>query len=124
MIKNTITRLNALIEEVPQKIKSLPYTKMKESIAEGKWQRIEILGHLCDSAINNISRVIRAQFEEQPFKIISYKQNYWVELNNYRNRKAGYVAELWIVLNKQFVEIISIIPEEKLRIDLPIWNII
>jgi hypothetical protein len=117
MIKNTITRLNSLIKEVPQKIKSLPYTKMKESIAKGKWQRIEILGHLCDSAINNISRVIRVQFEEQPFKIISYKQSYWVELNNYRNQKAGDVAALWVVLNKQFVEIISTIPEVKLRID-------
>ena len=114
MIKNTITRLNALIKEFPQKIKSLPYSKMKEPIEEGKWQRIEILGHLCDSAVNNISRVIRAQFEEKPLKVITYNQKYWVDFNNYRSQPVKDVVTLWTVLNKQFLNIISIIPEEKL----------
>jgi DinB superfamily len=116
MIKNTVALLNDLINEVPQRIKNTPEPKMKEPILEEKWERIEILGHLCDSAFNNISRVIRAQFEEQPFRVIPYEQNYWVKLNDYKNQSTEDVVTLWTVLNRQFIKIISSIPEEKLAL--------
>lgn len=114
MIQNTITRLNTLIEEVPAKILSLPAPDVNNKPSPLKWSKKEILGHLCDSALNNIPRAVRAQFEPKPFKIISYAQDDWVRLNGYQSQSIENVAGLWLSLNKQFVKVISLIPKDAL----------
>jgi hypothetical protein len=68
----------------------------------------------CDSAINNINRFIRIQYEEQPFVIQSYNQDQWVNLQNYQERPLDEILNLFIALNKQIINIISNIPKERL----------
>src|ERR1700753_2074239 len=61
------------------------YTKRLEALTEEtyawkphphKWSKKEILGHLVDSAQNNIRRFIVAQYEDTP--VIGYDQDAWV----------------------------------------------
>jgi hypothetical protein len=118
MIQNTIKRINTLIKEVPAKILSLPASDVNAKPSPAKWSKKEILGHLCDSALNNIPRVVKAQFEPKPFKIISYAQDDWVRLSNYQSQSIESVAALWTSLNKHFVSIVTSIPEEKLSYEV------
>jgi hypothetical protein len=114
MLQNTITRLNTLIEDVPSLIGNLPASNLSMKPLPSKWSKKEILGHLCDSALNNIPRVVKAQFEPQPFKVIGYAQDDWVRLSDYQSQSIDNVVKLWITLNRQFVKIVSLIPIEKL----------
>lgn len=119
---NIINRTNQLIREVPPKILAIPENELSFKHSPDKWSKKEILGHLCDSAFNNHSRFVRAQFEQQPFKVSPYAQDDWVKLNNYQNMRAEEVCNLWVTLNKQIIEVIAILPEEKLGIECDLGN--
>ncbi|MBI0581209.1 DinB family protein [Neobacillus cucumis] len=89
-------------------------TEISNRALPNKWSKKEILGHLCDSAINNINRFIKIQYEEQPFVIQSYNQNQWVILQNYQERPLDEILNLFLALNKQIINTISNIPKERL----------
>ena len=78
-----------------------------------KWSKKEILGHLCDSAMNNMRRFVVSQYEENN-KII-YRQDEWVALQNYQHADYTDIVELWRLLNEQIVRIIEKMPIEKLQ---------
>ncbi|HYJ62352.1 MAG TPA: DinB family protein [Parafilimonas sp.] len=77
-----------------------------------KWSKKEILGHLCDSAMNNIRRFVVSQYEENN-KII-YQQDNWVASQDYQSENFQNIILLWKLLNEQVIKIINKIPEEKL----------
>jgi hypothetical protein len=71
----------------------------------GKWSKREILGHLADSAQNNIRRFIVAQYEEIP--VIQYSQDHWVSLTGYRDYPVRDLIALWALLNKHIVILLT-----------------
>ena len=78
-----------------------------------KWSKKELLGHLVDSAVNNIRRLVVGQYE-QGGKII-YHQDEWVNYQNYQEAAIAEVIMLWKLLNYQISRVIENIPEEKLQ---------
>ncbi|MBT2559890.1 DinB family protein [Pedobacter sp. ISL-68] len=78
-----------------------------------KWSKKELLGHLVDSAVNNIRRLVVGQYE-QGVKII-YHQDEWVSYQNYQEAAIAEVIMLWKLLNYQISRVIENIPEEKLQ---------
>lgn len=122
VLNNSINRLNYLISEVPEKFKQFSEKELSTKPAPGKWSKKEILGHLCDSAINNLSRFIRAQFEEEPFRVVPYAQDDWVRLNHYNEMKIEDVLNYWVAINKQIVKVVSNIPEDKLGVMCVLGN--
>lgn len=122
VLNNTINRISYLLNEVPGKVKSIDSEKLSGKPAPDKWSRKEILGHLCDSAINNLSRFIRAQFEPEPFELVPYAQNEWVELNHYQEMDIEAVLSYWVTLNRQIVHVVSKIPEDKLAVICDLGN--
>lgn len=122
VINNSINRLNYLVKEIPLKIKEIAGAELTKRPAQGKWSKQEIIGHLCDSAINNLSRFIRAQFENEPFKVVPYEQDEWVSLNHYNEMKTDDVLTYWAAINKQIVQIILNIPEGKLAVKCELGN--
>lgn len=116
LMNNIINRMNQLISEIPEKVLAIPEDTLTVKPAENKWSKKEIIGHLCDSAFNNHSRFIRAQFQPEPFKIVRYEQDEWVKLNNYQNIPAKEILDLWVRLNRQIVNIITAMPSDKLAV--------
>jgi hypothetical protein len=57
---------------------------------------------------------VRAQYEAQPYIVLKYAQNQWVELMDYQNLPVDHILNLWVILNKQAAEVIEKIPEDKL----------
>ncbi len=69
----------------------------------GKWSKKEIVGHLIDSAQNNIQRFVRGQYEDTPK--ISYAQDDWVRLQDYQRYPKADLIQFWRMINKHLCRI-------------------
>jgi hypothetical protein len=66
---------------------------------EGKWSAKQLIGHLIDSAVNNLPRIVRMQIETGP-NLSGYEQMEWVSLQHYSEREWSQVLALWFALNE------------------------
>jgi len=108
-------QLEIYIETFPIKLKQFSSEELLKRSAPGKWSKQEILGHLVDSAINNLKRFTEIQFLPQPYTIISYQQKELVIVNNYQDLPLQHLLDLWQSLNRQIVFVVKVIPEDKLN---------
>lgn len=88
-----------------------------------KWSKSEILGHLIDSAINNIKRFTESQFSEKPYLVIAYNQDELVKVNKYQERKFEDLLKLWCQLNKQIAFIFKDVSEEQLKTKINLYDL-
>lgn len=119
---NILNRLDQLIREIPEKIMNLQDEVINKKPAEDKWSKKEILGHLCDSAVNNLCRFVMAQMEPPPYTLTGYDQDKWVLVNFYGEMKTEEIVNYWVTLNRQIVRIAVNIPEDKLAVDCILGN--
>ena len=103
-LETAITKYYALLKETNDE-------NFSNKPALNKWSKQEELGHLIDSAQNNIQRFIRVQYEENVH--IRYHPDNWVIMNNYQNIEKNDVVELWYLLNKQIIAILEKMPSDK-----------
>jgi hypothetical protein len=113
-MKAILERLNYWITEVPSRIQTLSDLDLSVRPQPDKWSKKEILGHLCDSTLTNLQRFVRAQYEAQPYTVLKYAQNQWVELMDYQNSPVDHILNLWVILNKQTIGVIAKISEDSL----------
>jgi len=66
---------------------------------EGKWSAKQVIGHLTDSAVNNLGRIVRLQIEAGQ-SLPGYQQMEWVDLEHYAEREWSQVLALWFALNE------------------------
>jgi len=100
----TADQLELAINEYLPKLKLLVDEKTAFKSMPGKWSKKEILGHLVDSAQNNLRRFIVGQYEENP-KIV-YMQDDWVRINNYQQSKLKDLVQLWYLTNLQLITVL------------------
>jgi hypothetical protein len=105
--------LSSIINDQQKKFSKSDDEVFARKPSPGQWSKKEILGHLIDSALNNIQRFIRVQYEEKPS--ISYDQDQWVALNGYQQSSLHSLMELWVLLNERIIVILRGIPEEILK---------
>jgi len=111
--KNNIDRLSNIIERQSILLSNASEEEYALKPTPDKWSKKEILGHLIDSAQNNIQRFIRGQYEKD--SSIIYDQDRWVELNRYRDATLAELVNLWKLLNDRIVRIIDAMPEGDLK---------
>jgi len=80
---------------------------------EGKWSAKEVIGHLTDSAVNNLGRMVRMQGAE-PQVLGGYDQVAWVQVQHYREREWAGVLGLWFALNEHVVWTIRHVEKRRL----------
>jgi hypothetical protein len=105
-----LTKLRALIDEVPSRLNKLPSSQVDLKPSSTKWSRKEELGHLLDSAANNHQRIVRAQLEDKP-KMPGYDGNAWVKLHRYQQRSWPEMIDLWRALNRQLLVAAEAVPD-------------
>ena len=113
-LQTALSQLEKHIQEVPQHVNQFSPEVLLHKPTPGKWSKQEILGHLIDSAINNLKRFTDIQCFSQPYTVIRYQQDDLVIINRYQQLPLEHMLQLWSVLNKQIVNIISTIPADKL----------
>jgi len=104
------TALNGVIDKYVSALQFVPESEYILKTSPARWSRKEILGHLVDSAQNNIRRFIVAQYDERS-KIV-YDQDKWVGLANYQNYPLPDLISLWYLLNKHICHILQLMPDE------------
>ena len=109
-MKKITEQLQEIISEYSEKLGQISETDFSIKPLPEKWSRKEELGHLIDSAHNNLRRFMVAQYETNP-KIV-YEQNRWVHMAGYQNQSSEELVVLWKGLNLQVVEVLKSMPEK------------
>jgi hypothetical protein len=112
-ITDSLARLLDHIKYVPEKLMRFSEAELTEKDT-GKWSRKEILGHLIDSAINNLKRFTDAQFTDEPYSVQSYNQNQLVVVNRYQYLPVEHLLALWSSLNTQILFVAEAMPTDEL----------
>jgi hypothetical protein len=78
----------------------------------------QILGHLIDSASNNIHRYVHLQYGNNPLEFPNYasegNNDRWIAIQNYQSEEWDKMITLWIYLNYHLVHVVKHINPEKL----------
>ena len=110
-MENIAKELTEIVNETTLRFKNIPPEKWDQSYAPGKWSRKQVLGHLIDSASNNHQRFVRTQLDDN--LMITYTQDNWVAVQDYKNAAADNLINLWISYNKHLAYVVSKISKEK-----------
>ena len=99
------------IETASTRLLAIPEEQSVAPRAEGKWSRKQIIGHLIDSAANNHSRFVRAQFTDELI-FPGYEQNNWVDSQRYQERDWHELVQLWKLYNRHILHIMKVMPDD------------
>lgn len=111
-MKEIIRHLEEIIANYYPLLQQLNEEQMNSRYAPGKWSKKEEMGHLIDSAQNNIRRFIEAQYQTEPPTIV-YNQDEWVKLSDYANYNSTDIVRLWKLLNDHILIILRKMPVDK-----------
>ncbi len=110
-MEHVVNELNAIVEEFTAKFNQFSEAELADKPLPDKWSKKEVIGHLIDSAQNNLRRFIVSQYESVPQKIV-YDQDYWVAANKYQHMTGADVIQLWRLVNSQIVNVLVAMPKE------------
>ena len=80
---------------------------------EAKWSAKQVIGHLTDSAVNNLGRFVKLQIEPGG-SLPGYAQMEWVSLQHYGEREWAEVLGLWFALNEHVAWMVAHMERAKL----------
>lgn len=110
-MKPTIDELRQLITDYAAKFRAIPEPEFSLKPLPHKWSKKEVVGHLIDSAHNNLRRFICGQYEPFPPHIV-YHQDFWVYANAYGHAPQEDVITLWKLINHQLCTVLETMPAE------------
>lgn len=108
-MEDTIRELNTIIRDYSLKISAISEQAFSAKPFQNKWSKKEVLGHLIDSAQNNLRRFVCGQYEASPPKIV-YKQDHWVNANAYQNMDAKEIIAMWMLINNRIAAVLQQMP--------------
>jgi len=101
--------LRSLVDLV---LRVAPNVAWQEPYGPGKWRRVEVLGHLIDSASNNHQRFVRALIQSR-LDFPSYQQEESVSVQAYESFGATGLIELWAGYNHLIAHVMERIGPDK-----------
>ncbi|MDP5170354.1 MAG: DinB family protein [Bacteroidia bacterium] len=106
-MNETINQLEGLLASGFEYVSQATELELSQKPSPEKWSKKEIMGHLLDSALNNLQRFTEIQVEEKPYKIRKYRQDEWVEANQYQASKIEEIVICWLALNRRIVTVMK-----------------
>jgi hypothetical protein len=78
----------------------------------------QIVGHMIDSASNNIHRIVHLHYQKSPLRFPNYATNgnndRWIAIQNYQDEDWNNMVNLWKYCNWHIVHIIKNVDSSKL----------
>lgn len=108
-MQNSISQLENIISKYSSLLQKIDEATVSYKPLPNKWSKKEQIGHMIDSAQNNIRRFIVAQYEDKP--TIKYAQDHWVMAAGYQNYPLPDMVKLWTLTNKHIVRILRNVPD-------------
>jgi hypothetical protein len=114
-----VTReIATLIEEWESKLSELSNEVITERRNSQNRNIKQILGHLIDSASNNIHRYVHLQYRESPLEFPNYasegNNDRWIAIQSYQTEEWVKMIRLWIYINYHLIHVIRHINPDKL----------
>ncbi|MGD0583306.1 MAG: DinB family protein [Bacteroidales bacterium] len=99
------------LNELPDEVISVRRNSQNRTIKQ-------ILGHLIDSASNNVHRIIHLQYQPGPFEFPNYatfgNNDRWIAIQNYQDEEWKSMIQLWKYLNFHLCHVIENVNDEHL----------
>jgi hypothetical protein len=112
------SEIAALIDEWESKLSGLSTEVITERKNSQNRTIKQILGHLIDSASNNIHRYVHLQYRESPLEFPNYasegNNDRWIAIQQYQTEEWEKMIRLWIYINYHLIHVIRQINPEKL----------
>ena len=102
------------VERASERFRFLTEKTVSAKDSPERWNRKEILGHLIDSAMNNLQRIVRAQFTPE-LRFPGYAQVEWVAVQQYASEEWSELLDLWISINRHLARVIDQVPVSALQ---------
>ena len=115
---SSMAKLESLLNEISELFMNYSEEELLAPRAPGKWSRQQILGHLVDSALNNLRRFCEIQFLPQPYMVQAYRQNELVDVNQYQDLPLEHLLQLWLSVNRQIIYVVEAMPVEKFQLQV------
>ena len=113
-----LERLEHWLKVGPERISRQNLADLAFKPAPGKWSKKEILGHLIDSAINNLQRFSQAVFADRTYKLFPYPQDDLVRIKDYQNQPLSELLGAWSSLNYQILQFCKKLDSTQLEIPI------
>ncbi len=107
-----IHRLSQHIQDVPRHFLSITEKELLSKSQPDKWSKMEILGHLIDSARYNLMRFTEISFLPKPLRIQPYHQDELVSIQQYQQASPDNLILYWQMLNQQIYVLLKSYPPE------------
>jgi hypothetical protein len=113
------SELSSLVRAWEPKLQSLDHDTVSNRRNNQNRTIRQILGHMCDSATNNIHRVVHLQYQESPLVYPNYasmgNNDRWIAIQHYQEETWKLLLQLWKYLNLHYVYIIQYVDTTKLK---------
>ena len=111
--------LSAHLLEWEPKLASLPEdTITNRKNAQHRSIR-QIVGHMVDSATNNLHRIIHMHYQKSPVNYPDYanlgNNDRWIAIQNFQEEDWSELIKLWSALNRHMIHMIGQVDESKLE---------
>lgn len=110
------------------RLATVPEARAGEHYPGGTWTRIQVVGHLIDSALNNHQRFVRAGLQGS-YDGPLYDQEAWVDIHGYDAMAWREVLDHWQHQNALLARVVDRLPESHLGAPcvvggaLPAWTL-
>lgn len=111
-MKNSGRELHSIVQMYLPQLNALTKEAFLAKPLPNKWSKSEVLGHLIDSAQNNLRRFICAQYESEPPQIL-YNQDFWVGINDYQSMSKSDLIQLWRLINERICAVCEATSDNK-----------
>jgi hypothetical protein len=109
----------SLIKEWEPKLSSLPHEIITQRRNSQNRTIKQILGHLIDSASNNIHRIVHLQYQPSPLTFPNYatlgNNDRWIAIQNYQNEDWMTMIQIWKYSLLHFCHVIKNVNDDKLE---------
>jgi hypothetical protein len=98
------------VDSAAQRLSLISEEKSQVPRGDGQWSPKEIIGHLIDSAANNHSRFVRAQFSNELI-FPEYNGDEWVAAQRYAEEPWDQLVNLWKLYNLHMAHLMASVTE-------------
>ncbi len=113
-----VKEMAILINEWEPRLRQLPVRIITERRNSQNRTIKQILGHMIDSASNNIHRIVHLQYQKSPLIFPNYatdgNNDRWIAIQNYQEEDWQDLIELWKYSNLHLIHIIKNVDPTKL----------